>query len=202
MKSYARSLGGKVASAPNALFEHRTVVTIPVVSRKQRYGELAWLPPCLGALVMFASPGLAAARSTDFGIRLVGATLGKPAVINNATAAPDVSSAARIAAAYGKITSTFRTAAHNRDVGGVRNSYHLRGQAIDVARRAGVSHARLATVLREAGYHLIESLDEGDHSHFALGAAQLASPLLIKARESTRWTIIRPPRFAISQTLP
>ena len=38
----------------------------------------------------------------------------------------------------------------------LKSKLHLRGQAIDVARRAGVSHARLATVLREAGYHLIE----------------------------------------------
>jgi hypothetical protein len=32
-----------------------------------------------------------------------------------------------------------------------------------------VSHAKVAAVLRAAGYNLIESLDEGDHSHFAFG---------------------------------
>jgi hypothetical protein len=51
------------------------------------------------------------------------------------------------------------------------NSYHLQGRAIDIARRPGVSHAQIAAVLRAAGYNLIESLDEGDHSHFAFGSA-------------------------------
>ena len=32
-----------------------------------------------------------------------------------------------------------------------------------------MSHANLAAALRRSGYHLIESLDEGDHSHFAFG---------------------------------
>lgn len=74
---------------------------------------------------------------------------------------------ARLAMNYGAITSHFRTAAHNRFVGGVPNSYHLLGQALDVARRPGVSHRMLETALRRAGFRLIESLDEGDHSHFA-----------------------------------
>jgi hypothetical protein len=79
--------------------------------------------------------------------------------------------AERIAAAYGTVTSTFRTVAHNREVGGVPNSYHLLGRALDVVRRQGITHARIASALRAAGYPLIESLDEGDHSHFAFGPA-------------------------------
>jgi len=77
--------------------------------------------------------------------------------------------AARLAASYGAVTSINRSAAHNRAVGGVPNSYHLAGQAIDVARRPGVSHFQVAAVLRKAGFNLIESIDEGDHSHFAFG---------------------------------
>ena len=75
--------------------------------------------------------------------------------------------AARIAAGYGVVTSIYRTPAHNRAVGGVPNSFHLAGRAIDVARRPGVSHFQVAALLRKAGYDLIESIDEGDHSHFA-----------------------------------
>jgi hypothetical protein len=53
----------------------------------------------------------------------------------------------------------------------VRNSWHLSGRAIDIARRPGVTHAQIAGAFRAAGYFLIESLDEGDHSHFAFGGA-------------------------------
>lgn len=81
----------------------------------------------------------------------------------------DVSNAVRFAGKWGRVTSTLRTPAHNRRVGGVANSYHLSGRAIDVARRPGVSHAQIAVALRAAGHHLVESLDEGDHSHFAFG---------------------------------
>lgn len=87
---------------------------------------------------------------------------------------------ARVAMSYGAITSAFRTAAHNRFIGGVPNSYHLYGQALDVARSPGVSHRMVDAALRRAGFRLIESLDEGDHSHFAFalpgnGAVTLAS---------------------------
>jgi Peptidase M15 len=84
----------------------------------------------------------------------------------------------RIAAPFGVVTSALRTVEHNRAVGGVPDSYHLLGQAIDVVRRRGVSHAQIAAALTAAGFRLIESLDEGDHSHFAFGPArpQLARP--------------------------
>jgi hypothetical protein len=76
---------------------------------------------------------------------------------------------ARIGSQWGRVTSMHRTREHNRRVGGVPNSYHLAGRAMDIARRPGVSHWQIAAALRNAGYHLIESLDEGDHSHFAFG---------------------------------
>jgi hypothetical protein len=85
--------------------------------------------------------------------------------------AGDAGSAARLAAVFGTVTSIHRTVERNRLVGGVPNSYHLAGRAIDVARKPGVTHDQIATALRRAGYNLVESLDEGDHSHFAFGPA-------------------------------
>jgi hypothetical protein len=84
--------------------------------------------------------------------------------------AAEVSAAARLVGAYGVVTSTFRTVAHNRAVGGVPNSYHLLDRAIDVARRPGVTHQQIDAALRRSGYNLVESLDEHDHSHFAFAA--------------------------------
>ena len=84
----------------------------------------------------------------------------------------DVSGAASIASGYGAVTSTYRSVAHNRAVGGVANSYHLSGRAIDVARRRGVSHGQIAAALQRAGYVMVESLDEGDHSHFAFAGTR------------------------------
>lgn len=82
-------------------------------------------------------------------------------------------SVAKIGARWGRVTSMFRSAQHNRRVGGVYNSYHLSGRAIDIARRAGVRHNDVAAAYRAAGYLLVESLDEGDHSHFAFANSGL-----------------------------
>jgi hypothetical protein len=84
--------------------------------------------------------------------------------------AAEVSAASRLLNAYGIVTSTFRSVAHNIAVGGVPNSYHLLDRAIDVARRPGVTHRQIEAALRKAGYQLVESLDEVDHSHFAFAA--------------------------------
>jgi hypothetical protein len=86
----------------------------------------------------------------------------------------DVTRAAAVAANYGAITSIFRSVEHNRAVGGVANSYHLLGRAIDVVRRPGVSHSMIAAALQRAGYMMVESLDEGDHSHFAFATSSVA----------------------------
>jgi hypothetical protein len=95
------------------------------------------------------------------------------------------------------VTSTYRSPQHNRAVGGVPNSYHLRGRAIDIARRPGVSHWQIAAAFRKAGYQLIESLDEGDHSHFAFGfggysrpAVAAAAPRKPERKELTSWGMV------------
>jgi len=84
--------------------------------------------------------------------------------------AAEVSAAARLLSAYGIVTSTFRTVAHNKAVGGVPNSYHLVARAIDIVRRPGITHSQIEGALKRGGYRLIESLDEHDHSHFAFAA--------------------------------
>lgn len=86
-----------------------------------------------------------------------------------AVASPYLLAPARIGALYGIVTSGFRSVEHNRAVGGMPNSYHLLGRAIDVQRRPGVTHAMIDAAFRRAGFHLLESLDEIDHSHFAFG---------------------------------
>jgi hypothetical protein len=80
----------------------------------------------------------------------------------------------QVASAFGITTSIRRSVEHNRRVGGASNSYHLLGQALDVSRFPGVSHKAIDAALRRAGYLLIESIDEIDHSHFAF--LPLASP--------------------------
>jgi hypothetical protein len=79
-----------------------------------------------------------------------------------------------LASRWGTVSSVTRTREHNLAVGGAANSYHLIGRAIDVARRPGVRHTDIEAALLSAGYALLESLDEGDHSHFAFanGAGQ------------------------------
>ena len=116
------------------------------------------LPACLWVIAVLASTH-AAARSSE----------------GSSSAGRDVARAAAIAASYGAITSVYRSVEHNREVGGVANSYHLQGRAIDIARRPGVTHGQIAAALQRAGLTMIESLDEGDHSHFAFGVPNSAS---------------------------
>lgn len=77
---------------------------------------------------------------------------------------------------FGTVTSTKRSAEHNRKVGGVSNSHHLSGHAIDIARNKGVSHKEIEAAYKNAGFKLVESLDEGNHSHFAFASGPDGKP--------------------------
>lgn len=176
----------------------------------------------LGAIFL-ASATAVSAQSTDFGIRTVGGQrvtvqVGQhqKAATRDASAAVmplmserrsagtwspigsgsgSINAAARIGSQWGRVTSTWRSVAHNRRVGGVPNSYHLRGRAIDIARRPGVSHSTIAAAFRNAGYYLVESLDEGDHSHFAFSFGGSSAPPTTASRKSdqqdgTRWGVV------------
>ncbi|HEY1143957.1 MAG TPA: D-Ala-D-Ala carboxypeptidase family metallohydrolase [Sphingomicrobium sp.] len=171
----------------------------------------------IGALLLCGASA-AGAQSTDFGVRTVSgeramvvvAVAPKVAVRADDTVkayvshadttswtpigggSGSLSSAANLGSRWGRVTSTLRSIAHNRAVGGVPNSYHLRGRAIDIARRPGVTHAMIAAAFRSAGYRLVESLDEGDHSHFAFAwggsVTQMAS--LPQKSELTKWGVV------------
>ena len=101
---------------------------------------------------------------------------------------------------WGVVTSVKRSPEHNRAVGGAPNSYHLRGRAIDIARRPGVRHRDLEAAYRKAGYSLIESLDEGDHSHFAFGT--MGQTFNQEASEATQLAAIADIAKAVCSQVP
>lgn len=111
----------------------------------------------------------------------------------------DMGSVKQIGAQWGRVTSTYRSPEHNRRVGGVANSYHLRNRAIDIARSPGVRHSQIVAAYRNAGYSLAEALDEGDHTHIAFGAAKhrgiggQARIVPVQAGEKTEWRIVYAP---------
>ncbi len=164
------------------------------------------------ALLVSATEGWAASNQTDFGIRTVGVPTASGQMTNVVTNSPskallvsgdwspprsgvNLRAVAGLGSQWGRVTSTVRSVAHNRAVGGVRNSWHLSGRAIDIARRPGVTHGQIAASFRNAGYYLVESLDEGDHSHFAFGSGAHTVSSARTARNastaaSTQWKIV------------
>ena len=172
--------------------------------------------------VLLLSGASAASAETDFGVRTVGGERGVVRVATHAKVSQqqftgqaavvretkrsgeawtplragsgNLHAAASIGSNWGRVTSTYRSPQHNRRVGGVRNSWHMHGRAIDIARRPGVSHSQIAAAFRNAGYRLIESLDEGDHSHFAFafggsGNTRAGSSMPSKS-ELTQWGVV------------
>lgn len=65
---------------------------------------------------------------------------------------------------FGTVSSIKRSPAHNKRVGGVSNSMHLTGQAVDFVPTKGIDRRALVAALKQAG-PFTEVLDEGDHIH-------------------------------------
>lgn len=63
-----------------------------------------------------------------------------------------------------RVTSTMRSAARNKAVGGVANSYHLSGQARDSVPPPGVAMAAYARQLAQLNPDK-QVINEGDHVH-------------------------------------
>ncbi len=63
-----------------------------------------------------------------------------------------------------RITSTTRSAAKNKAVGGVSNSYHLSGRARDSVPPPGMGMAEYAALLRRRNPNM-DVINEGDHVH-------------------------------------
>lgn len=164
------------------------------------------------ALILLGFGTAATAADTDWGIREIGkpakrASSSEPPVAGTWAMDPqpsggksvDMGNVKQIGAKWGRVTSTYRSPEHNRRVGGVANSYHLRNRAIDIARRPGVRHSEIVAAYRAAGYSLAESLDEGDHTHIAFGAPKRRSPgaqaqiVAVQAGEKTEWRIVYAP---------
>ena len=161
------------------------------------------------ALFLLGSGSTAFAAETDWGVREVGkpgarsvaeepAPAGTWAMDRPSGQSVDMGNVKKIGSNWGQVTSTYRSPAHNRRVGGVANSYHLSNRAIDIARRPGVSHGQIVAAYRNAGYSLAEALDEGDHTHIAFGTPRqrrAAQPQMVevKSGEKTEWRIVYAP---------
>lgn len=67
------------------------------------------------------------------------------------------------------ISSGQRTPAHNAAVGGVPNSMHIPGQAVDFVLPKGMSFDQVKQQFAAAGVPTTELLNEGDHVHWGWG---------------------------------
>ena len=72
-----------------------------------------------------------------------------------------------------RISSGYRDPERNRSAGGVANSYHTRGQALDLVPQPGETMAQVEARLRASGLPLRELINEGDHVHVAWDGAAL-----------------------------
>lgn len=149
-------------------------------------------------MVLVAAPTETSAR---IGPREAESTKASPSPLQPIRASSfTLNAAATIGSRWGSVTSTSRTRQRNHLVGGARNSFHLTGRAIDIARRPGVRHADIEASYRNAGFVLIESLDEGDHSHFAFGALRSDAAIALRAQPRQGIRVRTPGCLAIAKS--
>ena len=72
------------------------------------------------------------------------------------------------------ITSGFRTIAHNKAVGGVKNSSHLMGYAVDIACTSSRKRFLMVEALLDAGFTRIGIADSFIHADCDPNKSQLA----------------------------
>jgi hypothetical protein len=90
------------------------------------------------------------------------------------------------------VTSEARTAEHNAAVGGVPDSMHVGGQAMDFVLPKGMTADQVKAQLTAQGYPVSEFLNEGDHIHWGwrpkgnVGPAP-ADPWGVQGSESDPW---------------
>lgn len=80
------------------------------------------------------------------------------------------------------VTSGLRNPEHNADVGGVPDSQHLTGQAVDFVMPHGTTFEQVKHAVAQSGLQPTEFINEGNHVHLAWGpktgaAAPAAKPL-------------------------
>lgn len=99
------------------------------------------------------------------------------------TTAPRISAPQALAQLFPKatVTSAARTPADQERLKRegktpATNSYHLRGQALDLKPPAGMSTADFAQAIKDSGIPLQELIDEGDHVHVAWADGGPAAP--------------------------
>ena len=88
---------------------------------------------------------------------------GAEAQPTEAAADPDWLDAVAQAAGDARVTSGYRDPEHNARVGGVPNSRHLTGEAVDLVPRPGETMAQLHQRVRRAPG--VRAINEGDHVH-------------------------------------
>src|SRR5690606_25031998 len=94
----------------------------------------------------------------------LGGTAARPAATGGLTNPVDAITGA---AGNARISSAYRDPARNRQAGGATNSYHTRGQALDLVPQGGETMAQLESRMRGSGLPFRELLNEGDHIHVA-----------------------------------
>ena len=117
----------------------------------------------------------------------------------SADKAVDMGTIKGIGARWGRVTSTYRTGPTTAASAGWQQLSSSRARDRHRA-PPGVSPRQIASAYRAAGYNLLESLDEGDHSHFAFGTPgeyRRRGPrpqiVIAKAGEVTQWRIVYAP---------